>query len=64
MRGVGQLPPEAVRFSRYAYPGDDIDASVCDAAPIADGPRAHAFAADSVGEMVPKNGRVEVSLAV
>jgi acyl dehydratase len=53
----------AVRFSRYAYPGDDIDVSVYDAGPAGDGGQAYAFEAASRGKVVLKNGRVEVSPA-
>jgi len=51
----------AVRFSRYAYPGDDIDVSVYDAGPAAEGLHAYAFEAASAGQAVLKNGWVEVS---
>ena len=51
----------AVRFSRYAYPGDDIDVSVYDVGPTADGQHAYAFEVDSVGNTVLKNGWIEVS---
>ena len=51
----------AVRFSRYAYPGDDIDVSVYDAGPAKDGGHAYAFEAASRGEVVLKNGWVEVT---
>jgi acyl dehydratase len=60
----GRIKRVAVRFSRYAYPGDDIDVSVYDVGPTADGLRAYAFEAASQGDTVLKNGWVEVSPAV
>jgi acyl dehydratase len=53
----------AVRFSRYAFPGDDIDVSVYDAGPAGDGGHAYAFEAASSGEVVLKHGWVEVTPA-
>lgn len=53
----------AVRFSRYAYPGDDIDVSVYDAGPAADGRHAYAFEAASEGEVVLRHGLIEVAPA-
>jgi len=53
----------AVRFSRYAYPGDDIDVSVYDVGPTADGQHAYAFEVASAGNTVLKNGLVEVTPA-
>jgi len=57
----GRITRIAVRFSRYAYPGDDIDVSVYDVGPTADGLHAYAFEAASVGNTVLKNGWVEVA---
>jgi acyl dehydratase len=51
----------AVRFSRYAFPGDDIDVSVFDVGPTAEGLHAYAFEASSAGQTVLRNGRVEVT---
>ena len=51
----------AVRFSRYAYPGNDIDVSVYDAGPTPDGGHAYAFEAASEGEVVLRNGLIEVT---
>jgi acyl dehydratase len=53
----------AVRFSRYAYPGDDIDVSVYDAGSTAEGQHAYAFETASLGNTVLKNGWVEVTPA-
>jgi acyl dehydratase len=53
----------AVRFSRYAYPGDDIHVSVYDAGSTAEGQHAYAFETASLGNTVLKNGWVEVTPA-
>jgi acyl dehydratase len=53
----------AVRFSRYAFPGDDINVSVYDAGPVTGGRHAYAFEAASFGEVVLKHGWVEVTPA-
>ncbi|HJY01120.1 MAG TPA: MaoC/PaaZ C-terminal domain-containing protein, partial [Streptosporangiaceae bacterium] len=53
----------AVRFSRSAYPGDDIDVSVYDAGSTAEGQHAYAFETASLGNTVLKNGWVEVTPA-
>jgi acyl dehydratase len=59
----GRIKRIAVRFSRYAYPGDDIDVSVYDVGPTSDGVHAYAFEVASVGNTVLKNGWVEVTPA-
>ncbi|HTX27237.1 MAG TPA: MaoC/PaaZ C-terminal domain-containing protein [Streptosporangiaceae bacterium] len=59
----GRITRLAVRFSRYAYPGDDIDVSVYDAGPTANGRHAYAFEASSAGQTILKNGWVEVTPA-
>jgi acyl dehydratase len=51
----------AVRFSRYAYPGNDIEATVYDAGPTPEGLHAYAFEATSAGESVLRHGLVEVT---
>ncbi|SEO59346.1 MaoC/PaaZ C-terminal domain-containing protein [Trujillonella endophytica] len=50
----------AVRFSRYAYPGDEVAVSVYDAGTTTGGRRAFAFEATSGGQTVLRNGWVEV----
>jgi hypothetical protein len=59
----GRIKRIAVRFSRYAYPGDDIDVSVYDVGPTSDGVHAYAFEVASVGNTVLRNGWVEVTPA-
>ena len=59
----GRIKRIAVRFSRYAYPGDDIDVSVYDVGATADGLHAYAFEVASAGDTVLKNGWVEVTPA-
>ncbi|MGY1771918.1 MaoC/PaaZ C-terminal domain-containing protein [Blastococcus sp. SYSU D00813] len=53
----------AVRFARYAFPGDEITVSVYDAGPADGGRRAFAFEAESGGQTVLRHGRVEVDPA-
>jgi acyl dehydratase len=50
----------AVRFSRYVYPGNDIEATVYDVGPTPEGLHAYAFEATSAGDTVLRHGRVEV----
>jgi acyl dehydratase len=59
----GRIRRVAVRFSRYAFPGQDIEVSVYDAGPTADGLQAYAFEAASGGQMVLRHGLVEVAPA-
>jgi acyl dehydratase len=56
----GRIRRIAVRFSRYAYPGDEIVVSVYDVGPLPDGRHAYAFEATSGGQLVLRHGRVEV----
>ena len=56
----GRIRRIAVRFSRYAYPGDEIAVSVHDAGTATSGRRAFAFEAVSGGQAVLRNGWVEV----
>lgn len=53
----------AVRFARYAFPGDEITVSVYDAGPVDGGRHAFAFEAESGGQTVLRHGRVEVDPA-
>jgi acyl dehydratase len=59
----GRITRLAVRFSRYAFPGDEIDVSVYDAGPTANGRHGYAFEAASAGQVILKNGWVEVTPA-
>jgi acyl dehydratase len=51
----------AVRFSRYAFPGNDLEVSVFDAGPTPEGLHGYAFEVTSAGQSVLKNGLVEVA---
>ena len=59
----GRIKRIACRFSRYAYPGDDIAVSVYGTGPAASGLHAYAFEVASMGNTVLKNGWVEVTPA-
>jgi acyl dehydratase len=50
----------AVRFSSYTFPCQDIEVSLYDAGPTAEGLHGYAFEAVSGGRTVLRHGRVEV----